>query len=409
MRYILSRPNSVLNSTIDLPASKSISNRALIINALSYSPFEIENLSDSDDTRVMWQIFSSNDHVFNVGHAGTAMRFMTAFLARIAGEWTLTGSERMKQRPIGILVSALNSLGAKIEYMEKEGYPPLKILGSHLKGKLLELDGSVSSQYISALLMIAPAVEGGLTLRLNNRITSRSYIELTLKLMNRFGIRYDWNGNDIQIAEQSYRPVRYRVEADWSGASYWYQMLALADCGELELLNLQLSSPQGDCVAADWFTQFGIQSSETGTGVVLKKMKPSHPGFLKLDFLENPDLAQTMAVLCILQRIPFHFTGLETLKIKETDRIVALQRELAKFGALIREPRPGELQWDGNFTEPKTDIPVISTYHDHRMALAFAPAAMYGQVIIDDPLVVTKSYPGYYDDLRRVGFEIAEL
>lgn len=409
MQYILSRPEKMITGTIKLPASKSISNRALILNALSYSPFAIENLSDSDDTRVMHQIFNSNDHVFDIGHAGTAMRFMTAFLARVAGEWTLTGSERMKQRPVSILVSALNRLGAKIEYLEKEGFPPLKIWGCHLKGKLLELDGSVSSQYISALLMIAPAVEGGLTLRLNNRVTSRSYIELTLKLMHHFGISYTWEGNEIRIEEQGYRPVRFRVEADWSGASYWYQMLALAGSGELELMNLQLPSLQGDCIAADWFSRFGIESHHTGTSVVLKKTKSVRPDFLKLNFIENPDIAQTMAVLCVLQKIPFHFAGLETLKIKETDRIAALQHELAKFGALIGEPRPGELQWDGSFAAAKTEVPVVSTYHDHRMALAFAPAAMYRRVIIDDPLVVTKSYPGYYDDLRNVGFEIAEL
>lgn len=408
MRYVISKPDKIVNGIINLPSSKSISNRVLVMNAISYSPYEIRNLSDSDDTRVMRHIFSSNTNFFDIGHAGTAMRFMTAFLARIVGEWTLTGSERMKQRPIKILVDALNELGARIEYLEKEGFPPLKIWGSHLKGKLLELDGSVSSQYISALLMIGPTLEGGLTLRLNNRITSRSYIELTLKLMSRFGISYDWRENEIRIEEQNYRPVGFTVEADWSGASYWYQLLAIANDGKVELLNLQLPSMQGDCVVAEWFRQFGIESRHTGNSVIIRKAEFTRPEFLKLDFVENPDLAQTMAVLCVLKKVPFHFTGLETLKIKETNRIAALQNELVKCGAQLTEPRHGELQWDGTFPFEKADIPVISTYHDHRMALAFAPAALSGKIIIDDPMVITKSYPGYYEDLKKAGFRIEE-
>jgi 3-phosphoshikimate 1-carboxyvinyltransferase len=406
MKYVISKPDKIVNGIINLPSSKSISNRILVINAISFSPREVRNLSDSDDTRVMQQIFSSNTNFFDIGHAGTAMRFMTAFLARIVGEWTLTGSERMKQRPVKILVDALNELGARIDYLEKEGYPPLKIRGSHLKGKLLELDGSVSSQYISALLMIGPTLEGGLTLRLTNTITSRSYIELTLRLMSRFGILYEWTGNEIHIDEQNYQPVDFTVEADWSGASYWYQLLALASEGEVELLNLQLPSIQGDYVIADWFRQFGIESRYTGNSVIIKKSGISYPEFLKLDFVENPDIAQTMAVLCVLKKIPFHFTGLETLKIKETNRIAALQNELSKFGAQLTEPRHGELQWDGTSPFAKTGIPVISTYHDHRMALAFAPAALSGKIIIDDPMVITKSYPGYYEDLRKAGFRI---
>jgi 3-phosphoshikimate 1-carboxyvinyltransferase len=405
-----------------------------MINALGYSPCEIRNLSDSDDTKAMQQNFRSNANVsikreqgqtylnlaeqekrllkmniFDIGHAGTAMRFMTAFLSQIVGEWTLTGSERMKQRPIRILVNALNELGARIEYLEKEGFPPLKILGSHLKGKLLELDGSVSSQYISALLMIGPTLEGGLTLRLNNRITSRSYIEMTLKLMNRFGIDYTWKGNEIRVEEQSYRPIDFTVEADWSGASYWYQLLALASEGEVELLNLHLPSVQGDCIVADWFRPFGIESTFTGKSVIIVKKNFDCPEFLRLDFVENPDIAQTMAVLCVLKNVPFHFRGLETLKIKETDRIAALQNELAKFGVQLTEPQQGELQWDGSFPLVKADIPVISTYHDHRMALAFTPAALCGKVIIDDPMVITKSYPGYYENLKQAGFQIEGL
>jgi 3-phosphoshikimate 1-carboxyvinyltransferase len=409
MKYSLSKPDHRIGGIIDLPSSKSISNRVLIINALAYSPYAVRNLSDSDDTRVMQQIFSSNTHIFDIGHAGTAMRFLTAFLSKIVGEWILTGSERMKQRPIGILVNALTELGAKIEYLEKEGFPPLKILGSRLKGKVLELDGSVSSQYISALLMIGPTIEGGLTLRLRNRTTSRSYIAMTLELMKLFGIDYRWNENEIRIKEQDYQPIDFTVEADWSGASYWYQLLALADEGEVELRNLRLPSLQGDCIIADWFRSFGIESLFTGESVLITKRNFNYPDSLNLDFTENPDIAQTMAVLCVLKEIPFHFRGLETLKIKETDRINALQNELSRFGAKLTEPGLGELQWDGSFPLVKEDIPVISTYHDHRMALAFAPAALFGKVVIDDPLVITKSYPGFFENLRHVGFEISEV
>lgn len=407
MKYLVSKSDSTLKGSIVLPSSKSIANRALIIHALSYSPYPIENLSDSDDTRVMQQAFNSNSIVFDIGHAGTAMRFLTAFLSQIVGEWTITGSDRMKQRPIGILVDALNKLGAKIEYLENEGFPPLKIYGSHLKGCVLELDGSVSSQYISALLMIAPTLEGGLTLRLKNKIMSRSYIEMTLKLMEQFGVQHVWKGNEIRIQEQKYSARPFSVEADWSGASYWYQMAVLADEVDVELVGLRTESLQGDAVLAKWFEQLGIQTSANENGSRLSKNGQALPGFLQLNFIENPDVAQTFAVLCVMKQIPFHFSGLETLKIKETNRIAALQDELAKFGAQLTEPAHGELKWDGTFPFEKQTVPEIETYHDHRMAMAFAPACLtFGPVVLLDPMVVTKSYPGYWDDLKKVGFVI---
>ena len=398
-----------INGIIDLPSSKSISNRALLLQALSYSPYPVLNLSDSDDTKALQQVLNSNSSVFDVGHAGTTMRFLTAFLSRVAGEWVLTGSPRMKQRPIGILVNALQKLGAKIDYMENEGFPPLKIWGSHLKGGLLELDGSVSSQFISALLMIGPLVENGLTLRLMNNIASRSYIDMTLKLMAYFSISYEWVGNEICIPQQDYLPRELTVEGDWSGASYWYQMLALAISGRVELLNLQMPGLQGDSVVGKWFEAFGISSRQTENSVVISKTSDRKPKFLQLDFIENPDIAQTMAVLCVLKKVPFHFRGLETLKIKETDRISAMQNELAKFGAELKEPAHGELSWDGSFTLSIEKIPEIFTYHDHRMALAFAPAALMGKVIVKDTQVVTKSYPSFFDDLKKVGFTIKIL
>ena len=410
MIYQVSTDIKEINGTINLPASKSISNRALIINALSYSPYPIQNLSDSDDTKVLTAALFSNSNKFDIGHAGTAMRFLTAFLAKIVGEWEITGSERMQQRPIAILVDALIQLGAQIEYLGNEGCPPLKILGSHLKGQTIELDGSVSSQYISALLLIAPTIENGLTLKLKGNITSRSYIKLTLELMAKFGIQYRWDENEIYVPEQKYFALDFTCEADWSGASYWYQIMALVDKGEILLENLLLDSLQGDVNIASWFEQFGVTSTQKTEGVLLTKSKNRQPDKLVLDFIENPDVAQTMACLCVAKNIPFHFSGLKTLKIKETDRIAALQNELAKFGIRITEPEHGELAWDGSVDmEQQEENPIIRTYHDHRMALAFAPMALAGyNMQIDDPMVVTKSYPGFWEDLKQVGFSIKD-
>ena len=411
MIYKVSAKTKEIRAKISLPSSKSISNRALIINALSYSPYPLSNLSDSDDTKVMWEALHSNNSKFDIGHAGTAMRFLTAFLSKIVGEWEITGSERMQQRPISILVDALRQLGAKIEYLKNEGFPPLKITGSYLTGKTIELDGSVSSQYITALLLIAPTLENGLTLRLRGEITSRSYIELTLELMARFGIKYHWEGNEIHVPEQHYFPIDFTVESDWSGASYWYQILALCEKGEVYLENLELDSLQGDAGISDWFIPFGIVSTQQKGGVLLTKSAQTKPEILVQDFIENPDVAQTMACLCVALNVPFHFSGLKTLKIKETNRIAALQNELVKFGALITEPAEGELAWDG-IINPETILEnlTIETYHDHRMALSFAPFALTGKaILINDPMVVTKSYPGFWNDLKSVGFKIEEV
>jgi len=409
MQYSISNTGKSLQGEITLPSSKSISNRILIINSLSYSPYEIENLSDSDDTRVMETVLNSGTNHFDIGHAGTAMRFLTAFLSKIVGEWTLTGSERMRQRPVGILVDALRKLGAIIEYTGKEGFPPLRITGTALKGGIVELDGSVSSQYISALLMIAPTVQGGMTLKLLNQVTSKPYIELTLQLMVKFGIHYSWTGNEIRIDEQAWHPVKFIVEADWSAASYWYAMAALSDDCNLLLKGLHLQSIQGDAGQAEWFSQyFGVLSKQEGNDVRITKLNIPATERLEMDFIQNPDIAQTFAVLAVCRKIPFRFKGLATLKIKETDRILAMKTELLKFGATLTEPGDGELAWDGIVNESLVNHPlVIETYHDHRMALAFAPAAMvYPEIIIDDPLVITKSYPGFWDDLKKVGFNI---
>ena len=409
MNLLLTRPDRSITGEITLPSSKSISNRVLIINALSYSSFPVKNLSDCDDSVVMNQVLESNTNHFDIGHTGTAMRFLTAYLSKIVGEWHLTGSERMQQRPIAILVDALRQMGAMIEYTGVEGFPPLKITGTALKGSTIELDGSVSSQYISALLMIAPTVQGGLTLRLKNKITSRSYIEMTLQLMKKFGVRHQWNGNEIRIEAQTYKPIPYTVEADWSGASYWYAMAVLSEHCDLYLKGLYLNSTQGDAIQATWFEKyFGLRSRQEGDAVRLTKGKELPLKQLNLNFIENPDIAQTWVVLAIGKQLPFHFTGLKTLKIKETDRILALKNECAKLGVVLTEPAEGELAWDGQLNELLVQKePVITTYHDHRMAMAFAPVAQFnGAIRMEDAMVVTKSYPSFYEDLRKVGFGV---
>jgi 3-phosphoshikimate 1-carboxyvinyltransferase len=410
MIYQVTAKNKTLSGSINLPSSKSISNRALIINALNYSPYPLRNLSDSDDTMVLSAALNSNSNKFDIGHAGTAMRFLTAFLSKIVGEWEVTGSERMQQRPISILVDALNSLGAQVFYTKNEGFPPLKILGSNLTGKTIELDGSVSSQYISALLLIAPTIQNGLTLKLKGEITSRSYIHLTLELMKKFGVQYYWEENEITVPEQIYIARDFTIEADWSGASYWYEILSLCNSGEIFLENLQLNSLQGDANIAGWFEQFGVFSAQKENGVLLTKKVAPNPEKIEIDFIENPDVAQTMACLCVAKEIQFRFSGLKTLKIKETDRISALQTELAKFGAVLTEPELGELAWDGKIDDAiKSETQIIETYHDHRMAMAFAPMAIAGfNLQIAGPMVVTKSYPKFWDDLKKVGFEISE-
>lgn len=407
MNYRILAPDR-LKAVVQLPASKSISNRALILNALSYSPYEIRNLSDCDDTRVLARALDSDDTCFDVGAAGTAMRFLTAFLAKVVGEWTVTGTERMKRRPIRLLVDALNTIGARIEYLEEEGYPPLRIFGSALQGGEIDLDGGVSSQYISALLMVAPLMENGLTIRLQGHIVSTPYIRLTIGLMKRFGVEVQENGQVLRVAPQEYQPVPFTVESDWSAASYWYEMAVLAAEADIELLGLFRDSAQGDARGAGLFARLGIGTAFTARGVRLKR-NGRRCEKLSYDFVNEPDLAQTFAATCVLTNTPFRFTGLQSLKIKETDRIEALKTELRKLGYILTDRAGSILEWNGERTEPAVS-PVIATYEDHRMAMALAPAALVRPegITIADPGVVSKSYPRFWDDLRAAGFRIYE-
>ena len=405
MRYKLSAP-SVVKTTIQLPASKSISNRALIINALARGTTPPCNLSDCDDTLVMIKALAENNETIDIMAAGTAMRFLTAYLSTVQGTHILTGTERMQQRPIQILVNALRELGAQIEYAGKEGFPPLRIHGTELKGNELTLKGNVSSQYISALLMIGPVLKNGLRLHLTGEIISLPYINLTLQLMKEFGAKAAWtSGNSIEVAPKPYTPVSFMVESDWSAASYWYQIAALSEQAEIELMGLFHNSYQGDSRGAEVFSRLGITTEFTHEGVLLKKSNRLVEQ-LNEDFVDIPDLAQTFAVTCCLLGIPFRFTGLQSLKIKETDRIFALKAELRKLGYILQDAQDSILIWDGERCQPEAQ-PVIQTYEDHRMAMAFAPAALrFPEMYIAEPQVVSKSYPAYWENLKQAGFQI---
>lgn len=415
MRYILTAPERI-NTTIDLPASKSVSNRALIINALAGNTVMPDNMSDCDDTEVILDALNRMPDVIDIKAAGTAMRFMTAYLAATPGEHTITGTERMKQRPIKALVDALRYIGADITYLEREGYPPLRIKGRKLDGGHLDIPGDISSQYISALLMIAPTLSGGLELKLHGEIISRPYIDLTLCMMRDFGAEAEWTGVDtISVSPKAYRPMGFYIENDWSAASYWYEMMVLVhdDESEIMLTGLTDGSRQGDSAVKYLFSMLGVRTTfktrerNVPTTVTLKRVE-TRPPRLDYDFINQPDMVQTFVVCCALAGIPFRFTGLSTLKIKETDRVEALKTEMRKLGYVVRETGIGELSWDGERCQPDADI-VINTYEDHRMAMAFAPAAIvFPGLKIDNPQVVSKSYPHFWDDLRQAGFTIDE-
>lgn len=396
--------NNELKGKVNLPASKSISNRVLIIHALSGNEKAVENVSDCEDTRRMLEVLGSASDRFDVGHAGTAMRFLTAFLARRPGVWEITGSERMKQRPVKILAEALNRLGARIEYAGQEGFPPLRIYGSVLKGGELEISGAVSSQYISALLMIAPSMEKGLTLRLKDKTVSRTYIGMTVGIMREFGALVEIEESLIRVKPGGYVPVPYRVESDWSGASYFYELLALAAEGELVLEGLKEKSLQGDARQQDVWDRLGITTRFEGEKVILRK-KACGISRLDWDFIEMPDLVQSFAVACCLKGIPFVFSGVETLRIKETDRISALIEELGKLGFRVKAEENHRLIWEGERCAVRSTE--IATYQDHRMAMAFAPAALvYPGLLIQDQEVVRKSFPFYWEELGKLGARI---
>ncbi|MEL6591727.1 MAG: 3-phosphoshikimate 1-carboxyvinyltransferase [Bacteroidota bacterium] len=396
--------SNTIHTRVALPASKSESNRALIIQALSGGAVELDNLSSARDTQTMIRLLSSEGLVLDVIDAGTTMRFLTAFCSAVGRDQILTGTPRMCQRPIGILVEALRSLGAEINYRNQEGYPPLHIVnqGKKLNGGHLKMRGNVSSQFITAILLIAPYLDGGLQIELEGDITSRPYIEMTRKLMAHFGVETEWVGErSIDIPAKEYSANSYTIESDWSAASYWYSLLALAEEGEVFLEGLRRDSWQGDQGIREIMKHFGVSTRFTKEGAQLTKKKfKARKKPIHIDFTDTPDLAQTVAVVSAATGVPVFMTGLHTLRVKETDRIHALQTELAKFGV--------EMKVDGDdctvegLAGPSEKS--VETYEDHRMAMAFAPLALrQPELMVKHPEVVEKSYPEYWDHLAAAG------
>lgn len=407
MKYRLNRFNHRLKHTVTLESSKSETNRALIIAALAGGNSLVRNTSNARDSQTLKKLLSSKLSFLDVKDAGTTMRFLTAYLAIHGSGQTLTGTERMKQRPIGPLVDALGEIGADIKYIEKEGYPPLeinKIEQQHATE--ISIPGNISSQYISALLMIAPSLPNGLSIHLTTEVFSRPYIQMTLDLMNAFGVLANWAGGSIRVQPQKYTPACYTIEGDWSGASYWYSFMALAPGkGYLDLPNIRNYSSQGDKKIAEIMFQLGVVTQFEYGKVRLAK-RGMKAKFLKLDFRDCPDLAQTVMVVAAVNGIELEMTGLESLKIKETDRIEAMKNELYKIGAYLLE-KPNS--WFLKPTENLPDHVEIETYEDHRMAMAFAPLCCKMNVTIDDPSVVEKSYPGFWDEVKKIGVKIDKL
>ena len=399
-----------ITATIQLPSSKSISNRALIINALGNGTYKPENLSDCDDTMVMIRALDEKQphDTIDIMAAGTAMRFLTAYLSVTPGSRIITGTQRMQQRPIQLLVDALRELGADIEYVNNEGFPPLRIHGREFIKGHIGLPGNVSSQYISALLMIGPSLKNGLKVTLTGDIISKPYINLTIQLMSDFGAQVSWiNDHELQVTPQPYRSITYYIESDWSAASYWYQIAALSQEATVTLPGLFENSYQGDSKVADIFRNLGIETIFGNKAVTLKKTGTCVKR-LDYDFINQPDLAQTFVVTCALMNIPFRFSGLQSLKIKETDRMAALICEMKKLGYVLQECDGSVLSWEGERCERSNEA--IDTYEDHRMAMAFAPAALVlPNLCINNPQVVSKSYPHYWEDLQKAGFIIKEV
>ena len=392
--------------TVKITGSKSESNRALILQAL-YKGIELQNLSNSDDTQLLVRALSSNSKVVDIHHAGTAMRFLTAYFSVLNNsEVTMTGSNRMKQRPIQVLVDALTSLGAQIEYLGNSGYPPIRIVGRNLINNEVKLRANVSSQYISALLLIAPSLKNGLLLRLEGDITSRPYIEMTLALLSKIGVEVEFEGQLITVKPLKELENRklLTIESDWSSASYFYGLIALSEVGtEVHLSHYFSNSLQGDSVLQNIYKHFGIETHFTESGITLTKRTETKSTHIDLNLVNAPDIAQTIVVTCFGLNMGCFLSGLHTLKIKETDRLVALKNELSKLGANISITNDSlKLKASNMFIPNQT----IETYNDHRMAMAFAPLALIGDIYINDKDVVSKSYPDFWRDLSLLGIQM---
>ncbi|AYN66860.1 3-phosphoshikimate 1-carboxyvinyltransferase [Euzebyella marina] len=409
MKLKLSAPSkTLLKSNIQITGSKSETNRSLLLQAL-FPSIGIENLSNSDDAQVMQKGLKIDKGVVDIHHAGTAMRFLTSFFACQEGkEITLTGSQRMTERPVKVLVEALRSLGADIEYGQNEGYPPLHIKGKKITKNKVSLPANISSQYISSLLLTAPSLENGLELDLVGKITSVPYIKMTLALLSQIGIQNEFEGNTIKVwPKTDVANISLVVESDWSSASYFYSIVALSDVGSsITLSAYKEDSLQGDSVLATIYRQLGVETTFSNNSIEIKKTGESKTDNLMVDLADAPDIAQTISVTCFGLGIGCHLTGLHTLKIKETDRLEALNTELSKLGAPISvTDKDLTLKTSESI---KSDV-AIDTYNDHRMAMAFAPLALKTDLVVNDAGVVSKSYPDFWNDLRQLQFEVSQV
>lgn len=405
MQLFINKSKINVSSSLKITGSKSESNRILMLKAL-FEGLTIKNLSNSDDSTLMREAIWSKSDEIDIHHAGTAMRFLTAFFATKTGrKTTLTGSKRMQERPIKILVEALKSLGADISYLKKEGYPPLQIIGKKITKHQVELDANVSSQYISALLLIGPVLPKGLELRLVGTITSLPYIDMTLSLLNELGVNTVFKDNLIVIDPYNEDVNKtFTVESDWSSASYFYSIVALSPIGtQISLSSYKKTSLQGDSILQDIYKNFGVESRFQGTTLFIMKTNTNLPKLLKLDLSDSPDIAQTIVVTCLGLKIDCELVGLHTLKIKETDRLVALKNEIKKLGTTLAITDHSLYLKSSNDLIPNVKI---ATYNDHRMAMAFAPLALKTPLSIENAEVVSKSYPDFWRDLSSLGFEI---
>ncbi len=404
MKQLIIKFDKFKNNVITLNSSKSESNRLLIIQALSKEIININNLSNANDTIILKNLLNKNPNsIWNIKDAGTTMRFLTSFLSLKKNDVKITGSKRMEKRPIAILVNALNEIGAKIKYLKKEGYPPIYIKNKiSQKINSIQIKGNISSQYISSLLLIAPILKNGIKIKIVEPFYSKPYVEMTLSLMKNFGIKYKWNKNKIKITNQKYLSGSYKIESDWSAASYWYSIVSINDhIRSLKLIGLRKNSFQGDKIIADIMKNIGVYTRFERDGISLIK-NSNLESTKEINFKNCPDLAQTILVIAAVKKIKLKLKGLESLKIKETDRLIAMKKELKKIGCNFYEANDEWILEKRNNKLPKKLI--INTYKDHRIAMSFAPLSSKLELVIRDPEVVNKSYPNFWNDLESIGY-----
>ena len=406
MDFLISHTSKSINADLILPPSKSISNRALIIQALCQSKPKLLNLSQSSDTQSLVQALQTNSKTIDIGDAGTSMRFLTAYLSQQKGSYILTGSDRMKERPIGHLVEALNSIGADINYLEKDGFPPLAINGKALEGGKVDISTSVSSQFVSALLLIAPTLKKGLSLSLKGELLSKPYIKMTLDIMRYFGIQSSWTNNTIQVEPQNYRPRDLKVESDWSALAFILQAMSIAKSAQVSISGLSKDSWQGDSYVLNLFEKFGLQHEFKDNKLYLKKFNKDLNSDYNVNLIDTPDLAQ--AYCCTLSAFSksAKIKGLNNLKLKESHRLKALHIELNKIGQ-ISYYTEDTMQLEASVLHTPTES--FDSHNDHRMAMCLAPFALLFDIKIKNVEVVNKSYPNYWEDLKKMGFTISPL